>query len=164
MAGVTDGSPVNAANTNAAFLTKNGNDQTPSLLGLVNTNTESGPGFTNTQKEINNKRYAPTNLTVASGGIVTIIDEVGLQTKRVTSNGGAITLSTTPFGTSSTNWPDGMEVRVMGESDTDTVQITFNDIDHGAIVNGNATLTEGKVVTLQWHATKLRWIEVARNF
>jgi len=163
MAGVTNGSPVNASNTNSAYIIKNADDQTPSKLGLVNTDTESGPTFTNAQKEINNKTYAPVNLTISGGGIITIIDQLVLQTKRVTSNGGAVTVLSTPFGTSSTQWVDGMEVRVMGESDTDSVKIEFSDEDHGAIINGPITLNEGIVITLQWHATKVRWIEVSRN-
>lgn len=51
--GVIDGQPVTAAVTNAAFLSKNVNDTTPSLLGLSNTLTSSGASVTNLQAQIN---------------------------------------------------------------------------------------------------------------
>jgi len=162
--GVTNGQSVNAAVTNAAFIAKNVDDSTPSLLGLLNTDTSSGPTISNAQKEINNKRYTPSNSTVSASAIIVLTDQVGLQTIRVVSDGGAVSASITLFGTTDTNWPDGREVKVMGTSDTDTVQLTHNDADHGALLNGNAVLGRGKMVVLQWWNSELRWVEVSRNF
>ena len=162
--GVTNGQDADETSFNDAFLEKNADDTTPSLLGLSNLLATSGPTFSNSQKEINNKRYAPSSSTISGGGIIPITNEIGIQSKRVISNGGAVTASTTPFGTTDTNWPDGMEVRIMGTSDTDTVQVDFNDINHGAIINGNALLNEYRILTLQWVSADLRWIEVGRNF
>jgi hypothetical protein len=53
LAGVIDGQPITAAVTNAAFINKNTNDTTPSLLGLGNTVTSSGAAVTNLQAQIN---------------------------------------------------------------------------------------------------------------
>ncbi len=54
MAGIIDGQSVNAANSNAAWLAKNGNDTTIGELGLNNSAASSGPAITNTQGAINN--------------------------------------------------------------------------------------------------------------
>lgn len=51
--GVLDGQPITAAVTNAAFLSKNVDDSTPSKLGLSNTATASGASVTNLQAQIN---------------------------------------------------------------------------------------------------------------
>lgn len=51
--GVTDGQPVNAATTNAAFLSKNVNDTTIYVLGVLNGAVASGPSITNIQREFN---------------------------------------------------------------------------------------------------------------
>ena len=164
MAGVTDGQDADETTFNSAYIFKNGDDTSSAKLGFSNADAESGPAFTSIQKEVNNKRFAPSNETIAGGGTISITDQVGMQTKRIISSGGTVTTSTTLFGTTDTEWVDGMEVRLMGEDDTDAVKVEFNDIDHGVIINGVATLTEGSVLTLQWHATKLRWIEISRNF
>lgn len=52
--GVVDGSPINASNTNAAFIDANGDDFTIGILGLQNTNPVSGSFITNVQRGLNN--------------------------------------------------------------------------------------------------------------
>lgn len=51
--GVVDGQSVSASVTNAAFITKNGDDSTPSNLGLSSTNPAYGSSVTSVQRELN---------------------------------------------------------------------------------------------------------------
>lgn len=53
MSGINDGQRVNAANSNAAWLAKNGDDTTVGKLGLNNPDTASGTSITNLQREQN---------------------------------------------------------------------------------------------------------------
>lgn len=53
MGGVTDGQPVNAAITNAAFIEKNADDQMPHKLDFTDTDPVSGAAVTNIQRNIN---------------------------------------------------------------------------------------------------------------
>lgn len=53
MSGINDGQRVNAANSNAAWLSKNGDDTTVGKVGLNNPDTVSGTSVTNLQREQN---------------------------------------------------------------------------------------------------------------
>jgi hypothetical protein len=53
MSGVLDGQPVDASITNAAFITKNGNDQDPSQLDFISSSPASGPSVIDIQKNVN---------------------------------------------------------------------------------------------------------------
>lgn len=53
--GVTPGSPVSAANTNAAFIDANNDDETLGRLGLNNALSVSGSQVTNAQRELNSE-------------------------------------------------------------------------------------------------------------
>lgn len=50
---VNDGQPVNAAVSNASWISKNTNDSTPSILGFSNSAPSSGTTITNGQREYN---------------------------------------------------------------------------------------------------------------
>lgn len=86
------------------------------------------------------------------------------QYRRVTGNGGAVSTSTTPFGTTTTNFTDGMEIVLVGTDNTNTVTIPFNDATSGALINGSATLGRGDCLTVIYDATLERFIEKSRNF
>lgn len=51
--GVTDGQAVNQAVSNAAWISKNTDDSTPSRLGLGSANPVEGPAITSSQREHN---------------------------------------------------------------------------------------------------------------
>lgn len=102
------------------------------------------------------------NENISASGSVTNSTTVGQQYRRVTGNGAAITLSTTPFGTAGT-WSDGLVIRLVGGSSTNTVTIVHNDAANGAILDGDCTLGQYDVIELQWDSTASRWIEIARS-
>jgi hypothetical protein len=98
----------------------------------------------------------------AASATITIADDMN-QLRRVQSTGGAITLSTTPFGTSPANFADGQIISLEGESSTNTVEVTHNDIQYGCLINGNFTLEKGSVISLRYNENLERFIEIYRN-
>lgn len=103
-----------------------------------------------------------SSTSLTASGTITISTSLGQQVFRVASSSGAVTLSTTPFGTSAP--VDGAAIRLIGTSDTNTVQISFNDAAKGCLVNGTAVLRRGNVIEFQYSSTDDRYYEVARNF
>ena len=159
---VSFGSALTSANVNGAFASKSADN---TLTGVLDLNdSSSGSRITNVQQEVNNLKIT-TNAasTVASGGTITASTTQREQLFRISGNGGAQSLSTTPFGTTG-GWADGTIVRLLGMDDTNTVSLDFNDSDNGAVVNGDCTLKKYNVLTLMWDSTLSRWLELSRNF
>lgn len=158
---VSFGSALTSANVNGAFVSKSANSTVTSVLDL--NESSSGTRITNVQQEINNiSNNVNAAATVAGGGTIAISTTQKQQLHRVSGNGGAQTLSTTPFGTSAPS--DGTIIRVLGTSDTNTISFTNNDATNGAIVNGNCTLKKYNIITFLYDASLSRYIELARNF
>ena len=103
-----------------------------------------------------------SSTSLAAGGTVSISLTQGQQVYTVASSGGAVTLSSTPFGSSAPT--NGTTVRLIGTSDTNTVQISDSDTAKGARVNGNAVLVSGNVIDFQYISSSDRWFETSRNF
>lgn len=102
--GVVDGQNVAAAVVNPAFINKNGDDVTPSNIGLASTNPLYGSSITSTQRELNahasaigisiNQVYnflitwANNIVGVANDTIVARIQAIVLKFKGTTAGGG----------------------------------------------------------------------------
>tara|TARA_A100001015_G_C15043364_1_gene741495 strand:- start:1597 stop:2079 length:483 start_codon:yes stop_codon:yes gene_type:complete len=158
---VSFGSALTSANVNGAFVSKSADSTVTSVLDL--NDSGSGTRITNVQQEINNlTNNVNAATTIASGGTISISTTQKQQLHRVSGNGGAQTLSTTPFGTSAP--VDGTIIRVLGTSDTNTISLTNNDASNGAIINGNCTLKKYNIITFLYDASLSRYIELARNF
>ncbi len=99
---------------------------------------------------------------ISGGGTVTTSTTIGQQVRRVQGDGGAVSLSVTPFGTGN-DWSDGLVIRLIGQSNTNTVTVSHNDASSGAILNGDVVLGQYDVLELQWDDTAERWIEIARS-
>lgn len=99
--------------------------------------------------------------SVGSGGTITSTTADGFQMRRVQGSGGAQTTSTTPFG-ADPGWTDGTVIRLVGQSDSNTLTVPHNDATDGAILNGDAILGAFAVLTLQWDDTAARWFECGR--
>tara|TARA_Y100001972_G_C7618761_1_gene310279 strand:+ start:269 stop:754 length:486 start_codon:yes stop_codon:yes gene_type:complete len=159
---VSFGSALTSANLNTNFVSKNADSTMAGVLDLNDSN--SGTRITNAQQEINNlKNVTNTSITIDQGGTITLSTSQRVQYFRVSGNGGAKTLSTTPFGTSG-GFIDGTIIRLVGTSDTNTLSIQNNDVDHGVIVNGNCTLAKYNILTLVYDSELSRFIEISRNF
>ncbi len=72
-------------------------------------------------------------------------------------DGGAVTSSSTPFGTSH-GFQSGKEIILLGLSDTNTVTLESNDIDEGVISNGKIILSKYEQVILIYNASLKRFI------
>lgn len=75
----------------------------------------------------------------------------------------AQTFSTTGFGTIS-SLANGTIIKIMGSSDTNTITIAASDITDGRLINGDAELGKGQVVTFEYNSTLARMVETSRNF
>ena len=158
---ITYGSAVSSANVNNAFVSKTADS---TMIGVLDLNeASSGDRITNVQQEINNlKNSTNASATVSSGGTISVSTTERVQYYRVSGDGGAQSMSSTPFGSAS--WIDGTIVRLVGTSDTNTLSLDNNDADNGAILNGDCTLGKYNVLTLIWDSEFNRWIELGRNF
>jgi hypothetical protein len=88
------------------------------------------------------------DLTLTASDTVAIDATQGLQTFRVQGNAAAITMSTTPFGTTPPD--DGAIIYLVGNDDTNTVTISPNDAADGCLMDGDVILTKGAVVGFMW--------------
>jgi hypothetical protein len=117
-----------------------------------------------------NKAYVDTNIkfttsaneNISSSGSISSSTTVGLQIRRITGNAAAVTTSSTPFG-SGGGWVDGTVIRLIGQSNTNTVTIPNTDSAKGAILNGDCTLGQYDSLELQYDSTADRWIEISRS-
>lgn len=99
--------------------------------------------------------------TLTAGGTITISTSDKQQAIEVQGNGGAVTLSTTPFGT--TDPSDKTTIRLIGRSSTNTVTLVNSDTANGCLLNGNCTLTLGDTIELMYIASIDRYIEISRS-
>ena len=102
-----------------------------------------------------------SSLALGAGDTISISATDRNQQWLVASSGGAVDLSTTPFG--SVAPATGTEIHLIGSSDTDTVNILFEDISRGCLVNGDWTSGRGKSLVLRYNTTLARYVEVSRS-
>jgi hypothetical protein len=107
--------------------------------------------------------FNSSDLTLTAGdqiALSVVADDV-IQKWRIQGNAAPITMSTTPFlGVVA----DGTEIKLIGNDNTNTVEITNNDIAGGCILNGNAILQKYYFITLVYDLALDRYIEKSRNF
>ena len=84
-----------------------------------------------------------------------------LQHWRVQSNGGAVTLSTTPFGSSDPQ--DRTIICLVGLSDSDTVTIPVNDAANGVVGQGDVTLNQYSTACFRYLSTEDRYVIESRS-
>lgn len=101
------------------------------------------------------------NEAVANAGAVTINNKK-MQIRRVSGNGGAVTLANQALGAGAIS--DGVIIVLIGTSDTNPVSINFSDTAKGILLNGDIELKKGRIVHLLGDATMDRYLEIARNF
>lgn len=101
-----------------------------------------------------------TSLTASGTISISLVDR--MQTFRIASSSGHISLSSTPFGSSAPI--DGTCIRLIGTSDSNSVTITNNNSAKGCLLNGSCTLYNGNVIELQYSSSADRYYEISRNF
>lgn len=101
--------------------------------------------------------------SISGSGTITV-DTTIKQIRKVAGASGAQTASTTPFGTTASNFSDGMEITLLGTHDTNTLTIPTNDAQYGVLSPvGNAVLADNFSVTYIYDSTAERFIEKCRN-
>lgn len=123
---------------------------------------------TNTQFECYVNSWLPcsaapsvnSSLALAASGTVAISTTVFNQTWRVQGNSAAVTLSSTPFG--STDPLNGARITLIGNSATNTVSLVFNDAANG-YVGPDITLGLYDSITVEYNSTLDRFILVSRS-
>lgn len=158
---ISDGQPVNAASSNAAFASKTADTTITGVYTLSNAGSDSIPDL---QAAVNSSAgfVSSGTLTIAANGQIGISDQSSNQYIRVVGDGGPVTADSTPFGTGGT--ADGALITIAGTDDTNTVKITANDSADGAGTNGDAELLRGYTITFRYDAVLERYLEVSRNF
>lgn len=98
--------------------------------------------------------------TISTGNELNIALDTGFQKIPVVSNGGNVVVSDIiKTGTKQ----DGMVVTIVGTSDTNSVEVPFNDTANGIKINGKCVLKSGYTLTIQWEAEISRWVEIGRT-
>lgn len=160
---VFNGQLGNQTSFNNAFISKTANSTGIAIYTLQNTDVASGAFISNLQAATNQSLINfpnPVQLSVAETIPVSI--RLQSQTFLVQGDGLAVTMPTTPFGT--TTPINGTELTIIGLSDTLTVKLTHNDIAFGCFLNGNCTLGRGDSITLTYSSFLNRFVEKSRNF
>jgi len=157
---ISDNQPVNASASNTAWMSRTTDTDT---VGKVNLNNADSAFVIDLQQIINNlltQTYAEETLSAAA--TITSDTDQRYQVRRVKSDGGNVSVSTTPFGTSGL-WTDGTIIELVGTDAADFITIEFNDAPYGAIVNGDIDMDLYRVLVLRWDSVLVRWIEIGRN-
>lgn len=102
-----------------------------------------------------------SDLTLTASDTIAINLFVGFQQWRVQGNTSAVTLSTTPFGTSAPQ--DGAQITLVGVDDTNTVTLIYSDIADG-YVGPDVTLGRFDTLTVQYNAALDRYVYVSGSF
>jgi len=157
------GSKLQSPVANATWLDKTEDDVTIGIVGLNETlSGNSGPQVVNAQLAINTSRKLVNAEQVKIASSVILLNSISLKQEFRLSGSGPVTLNPLPF-TNAKVAQDGTEIILVGHHDTNTVTITFNDVDYGCLLNGHMTLARGSCLTLIYNDELKRYIEVGRN-
>ena len=98
-------------------------------------------------------------LTISDGGTIANASD-NLQIIKITGDGGVVTVAAALFDTSV---DDGAVIKLVGQSNTNTVTINHNDVAGGTILNGDVTLGQNDSIELIYDSSLDRYIEQSRN-
>lgn len=104
-----------------------------------------------------------TSSSLSPSGTISIGTGNGdrLQSWVVQGASSAVTLSTTPFGSSAPQ--DRTMIILIGSSNTNTVTIQNSDTAKGCILNGNMEIASGDSIQLMYVSSIDRYVEISRN-
>lgn len=90
--------------------------------------------------------------TISAGGELTKDPTAFKEMMNIQSDGGVVQTSLTPFGASH-GFSGGAEIILVGQSDTDVVEIPVNDAAGGFAGRGKIILSKNEVVVLIYNST-----------
>jgi hypothetical protein len=139
MAGMNDGVRVNAANSNAAWLAKNGDDTATGKITLSNADAVSGSSITNLQKTVNENskvitgsRNTPQVITAVGGIAFTGMSKDQHWYIKGSTSGSTISANPQIAEASAA----GQRLKLTGTSDADWVEVS----DGNGLITGGQTL------------------------
>lgn len=153
---------VSAPIVNAAFMSRTTDTSTTGVLALNNSGSAAIADVQDTlNKALSRESFATE--TISAGSFITISGDT-VQFRRVEGDSGAVTTSNTPFGTTAATMVQGKVIEIVGTDDTNLVTIPRADVQYGCLLNGDATLGKGNILTIIYDDVLERWLELARNF
>ena len=99
-----------------------------------------------------------SSLALTGGGTITISTSSSVQSFLVAGSAAAVTLSTTPLGSSPPG--DGSILYFIGNDDTKTVTFLFNDAANGLLMDSDVTLAKGQTLGLMYSSTLARYVRI----
>jgi hypothetical protein len=166
---VTDGQLVNAAITNAAFVSKTASSGN-SVTGIISLNNTNSASVADLQAEINAAKTAYMTTTQQNvNNRLSLSADVGHVVVPTVSTGGQVNLNDSPFlkveGASSLTdtWTIPFKVTLYGTSDTNYLTLKYADIAGSCLLNGDFDLKNGHSITVFFSTSLNRFIEVCRN-
>lgn len=102
--------------------------------------------------------------SVAGAGTITKLS-TGRKSQmlRVQGSGGPVVLANAPLG-STIGLSMGSTFLLIGASDVNTVRINHADVAGGCLLNGDAILGDGNLLSLIYDSDRDRFVEISRNF
>lgn len=158
------GSKLQSSVANATFLDKTTDDTTIGIITLNETlSGDSGSQISNLQREINKARKIVFAEQVKSAGGTITLNALSMNQEVRLSGTSNITMNSLPF-TGVKVVEDGTEIILVGHDTSNTVTFLYGDVPFGLIINGDATLRDGSILTLIYNDEKQRYFEKSRNF
>ena len=108
-------------------------------------------------------QYGPTvysTQTLAAGASITLSSSTFIHYIPVIGTG-AMTMANQLFGTTAPS--DGSTIRLIGQSDSNTVTVPHYDSALGAVLNGECILSKYSMIELVYIGALSRYIELSRN-
>ena len=156
---ISDGQKVNAAVTNAAFLSRTSDSSSVGKIDLLN---EDSPAIIDLQATLALASKKSYSLQVVSAGEeVDSETSIGSQFRVVKSASGEQLAASKLFGDKA--FSDGIEISLLGTSSTDVLRIENQDEPKGVAINGAIFLRNGTLVIFKYSLELDRWLEVSRN-
>lgn len=156
--------PITFTNTDSTSVPSGTTAQRPGspAAGMMRFNTDltAYEGYNGTAwQPIGGGGYVVTAVqSVTASGSISSSTSDQRQMRHVQGNAAAVTTSTTPFGNTG-GWKDGTEILLIGNSDTNSVSIGYNDAAKGIIGNfSTIEITNGKTVECVYSSSLDRWL------
>lgn len=109
--------------------------------------------------------YVNTDTSSINEDGILVLENKKLLVRRVAGDAVSVNANLIPFGGAEYVDPlgDGMIVRLIGVSNTETFTLRHNDNDYGCILNGDIELNRFRTIDLMWAKTEKRFVEISRN-
>lgn len=162
----TTSAKLEIAGTDGALLlprlnTTQRNALTPTAgMQIYNTTTTQFECYVASWGPCGGGRVVSSSTSLGAGATLTINLTVYNETQLVAGSSAAVTLSTTPFG--STDPVNGYRITLIGNSDTNTVSVPVNDAANG-VIGYQVNLGRGQTATWEYNSSLDRYVYIGTS-